>query len=244
MGHIEHDPWTWNGSDRVCSDGESVGGSSNTRAARDLSHAILRQVVRTPEPSADPPPDAETRSLRLRISELLCVRFESRSMLPLKAVLVSRKGDRLICLDARNEPAENVFLTLHLLGHIALGHVDENKLVIRLEWANSSLADSPTEEAGADRWAHNVARGRLPSRSSEPSEFAEVRRFIRRLRLQRGAAKPLMHQLSSCLEALPGYGRLREMGPVDAFYERMTTVIEYIDGERPNELEWLVGSAK
>lgn len=87
-------------------------------------------------------------------------------------------------------PAPIAFYLAHELGHIALGHVDSDRLIVDLEEERPSLANDDEEEQAADAYALEVLTGQ-PSPTVLPDELG-ARPSARELaRIAVGAADSL-----------------------------------------------------
>jgi len=77
-----------------------------------------------------------------------------------------RLGDRYSVLLAKDSmyPPHIAFYLGHELGHIALGHIEENAAIVDMEADELSTSDSDREEAEADQFALELLTGRTDPR--------------------------------------------------------------------------------
>ena len=107
------------------------------------------------------------RRSRLILSEFANINFELRPLTTLKGILIAWQGERTFCLPENNRPEENTDTCLHMLAHIALGHINERILTIRLEGETGEFKQVSQEELEADTWAQELKQNHrvLPKNS-------------------------------------------------------------------------------
>lgn len=126
--------------------------------------------------------------------------------------MVSEKGYRSIVVSDELDTATKVFLYLHIVGHIALGHVDESSLCVTYEvHARGRLPSADrVKEYQADRWALRLVESAL-NRDDRESSLKLFLSSVRNLVVPKGALRRMLHLFSAMLyENASLYRRLRD----------------------------------
>lgn len=124
------------------------------------AHVIL-ETLDVPEDRLSAPshrPDEDKFRLigRLKLSEFANISFQYRPIEPLAGILVAWKGRRLFCLSTEATSDQETDTILHMMAHLALRHINENDLTIRLEGKEVGLDGDLEEEQEAQTWAREL----------------------------------------------------------------------------------------
>jgi hypothetical protein len=103
------------------------------------------------------------------------------------AAMTVRVGDRCAILLGKDAvyPAHIAFYLAHELGHIALGHLSSDRVIVDLEEANPKLGTDDVEEMSADRFALELLTGE-PEVVVLPSKKRYVARELARIAMTTG----------------------------------------------------------
>jgi hypothetical protein len=101
------------------------------------------------------------------------------------SAMAVRTGDRTAIMLARDSvyPPEVLFNLAHELGHISLGHLSQQPIIVDLDDTDPSVSENDPEEMAADKFALELLTGRsefkvLPKSAYNAKELARVSREI------------------------------------------------------------------
>src|SRR5262249_47324280 len=149
------------------------------------------------------------RLLRRHLEELR-FSFGQEPLVDLAGFLIAENGCHAIVVAADLDAPARIFLYLHCLGHLALGHVPEPKLSVAYEFRDRWRLppDQQARETAADQWAL-----RLPQQLLDPTSQASslsqrgVLQEVHRLRLRRGFLRACRERLRAAAAADPALVR-------------------------------------
>lgn len=107
-------------------------------------------------PTHRPNEDEFMRRSRLMLSEFANIGFEYRPLNSLRGLLIAWKGRRQFCLPIGATIDQETDIVLHMLGHVALGHINERILTVRLESDEGEPKQDLQEEQEANTWAQEL----------------------------------------------------------------------------------------
>jgi hypothetical protein len=170
----------------------------NARHSRALT--ITPAHLTPTSPPADPGAVHLEHLLRRHLEELRFT-FGDEPLDDLQGFLICENGNRALITAADLDPYARIFLYLHCLGHLALGHVDGEHLSVSYEFRDRWRLPphEQAREAAADAWALTLlAAAQSPNSSSSPRA---IRHQVGALRIPRGFLRACLQRLREAVTA-------------------------------------------
>ena len=165
-----------------------------------------RRLQRGAEHQAQPPFPLSVEGLLRHHLEELRFSFGEEPLADLEGFLICEDGCRAIITAADLTPTARIFLYMHCLGHIALGHVDDRRLSVTHEFRDRWRLppDQQVRETAADDWALSLlAPPPLPIQGA-PHPFRHgTLQELHNLRLPAGYLGACHARLRAALAAQP-----------------------------------------
>jgi hypothetical protein len=142
--------------------------------------------------------------LRRHLEELRFT-FGDEPLDDLQGFLICEDGNRALITARDLNPTARSFLYLHCLGHLALGHVDGERLSVSYEFRDRWRLPphEQAREAAADDWTFQLlACACAPTALASPA-FRAIRRQLGALHLTPGFVRACLHRLRIALTADP-----------------------------------------
>src|SRR5262245_9464612 len=149
------------------------------------------------------------RLLRRHLEELR-FSFGEEPLVDLAGFLIAENGCHAIVVAADLDAPARIFLYLHCLGHLALGHVPEPTLAVTYEFRDRWRLppDQQARETAADQWALRLLQRLLDPTPQASSPFQRgVLQEVHRLPLPRGFLRACRGRLRAAAAADPALVR-------------------------------------
>jgi hypothetical protein len=152
---------------------------------------------------------AQVERLLRRHLEELRFSFGEEPLTDLEGFCIAEDGCRAIIVAADLAPIARIFLYLHYLGHLALGHVRDERLSVTHEFRDRWRLPphQKLRESASDAWALDLLNAHTPRSTSSalhPSPFANgILGELRNLRLAAGYLRACHLRLQATLAMHP-----------------------------------------
>jgi hypothetical protein len=159
-----------------------------------------------PDPAAAPVGIEDFERLLRRHLEELHFSFGDEPLVDVAGLLICEHDCRAIITAADLDPAARVFFYLHCLGHLALGHLDQQRLTLTYEFRDRWRLPPHRQarEAAADQWALQLLDAAHAASSEQSFAFRyPLRPALRNLRIPRGFLRACLTRLRAGLQATP-----------------------------------------
>jgi hypothetical protein len=169
-------------------------------------------IASHPFAPASPPPDSGAvhleRLLRRHLEELRFT-FGDEPLADLEGFLICEDGNRALITAGDLDPYARIFLYLHCLGHLALGHVDGARLSVTYEFRDRWRLPphEQAREAAADAWALQLLSA-LSSPTTANCSPQAIRQQLGALHLPPGFLRACLQRLRAALAVDPAVGLL------------------------------------
>jgi hypothetical protein len=170
------------------------------------------------------------RILRTKISEFVNVSFEYRYIKPYMACMFAWKGHRQITLNIEDSSRVNLSIAAHLIGHLALNHIDESDPAIILVDTKCHFYDfTPRQEVDATQWAARFRAGRSVgvSPGNNYHDYKNIWLEIRRWKIKNKRCSMAIYSIIDRVSELPGYKRVRSWWIVEVMAQLLYRCIGY-----------------
>jgi hypothetical protein len=151
---------------------------------------------------------ASLEALLRRHLEELRFTFGDEPLDDLGGFLICEDGNRALITASDLDAPARILLYLHCLGHLALGHVDGDRLSVTYEFRDRwRLAPAEqVREAAADEWALRLLAAAQAPESAASSRPGAIRQQLGALRLPPGFLRACLQRLHTALRADPRLG--------------------------------------
>ena len=152
------------------------------------------------EPAAGPRAEALARLVERHLEELH-FSFDREPLVDVAGFLIAEGPYRAIVAASDLDAPTRLRLSLHCLGHLALGHVDAHQLSLTYEFRDRwRLAPAQqAREAAADAWADALLAALTAPAPVPPRYQPALRQALRRLGIPRGYARACLARLRAAL---------------------------------------------